>query len=214
MDDLWLAECKGLTIAEMWEKLYNRVAPENHLSLWIEKEKPRNSEALLALLPVILKRYNVKSFLDVGCSNRYWIKNVDWSDIRYVGIDIVKQIVDINKSLWTDLEFYRVNPIEESIKEYGDFDMIFIRNMLIHNTLHGCKSILENVKQSGATYLMASTSPEIEENIDNKAIWVQKRNLQIEPFNLPEPWDLIPEMIKTFKVRENNYMGIWSVKDL
>jgi hypothetical protein len=44
-----------------------------------------------------------------------------------------------------------------------------------------------------------------------------RRNLELEPFNFPEPIYLIPEMIKKEIPGgniHNNYMGVWEIEKL
>jgi len=86
--------------------------------------------------------------------------------------------------------------------------MVFMRSVLIHTDLKDCNKILNNIKSSGSKYLMVSTSPELTINMETSCLWLVKRNLLIDPINLPKPLEMIPE-IKD--IDKNNYMGIWEL---
>ena len=112
------------------------------------------------------------------------------------------------------MKFVAGNLIED---ECPRADMIFIRNVLLHNKLDAVKKILSNVKKSKSKYIMASTVPALKINKETECIWVVRRNLEIEPFNLPEPFIYVPEILpsKLKKARsKNNYMGIWHVSSI
>lgn len=205
MDRKWKKEVENMTTWEQWKTLYNKKKDAGNISLWNSKNPYRGCNLLVELLPKILKKYKIKSFLDIGCSNRYWMSTLDWSGIKYIGYDIVDGIIQSNILKYPEHEFKCVNMIED---ECPKVDMVFMRSVLIHTNLNDCNKILNNIKASGSKYLMVSTSPEINKNMDTSCLWLVKRNLLIDPINLPKPLEMIPE-IKD--IDKNNYMGIWGL---
>lgn len=205
MDKKWQKEVGNMTTVEQWKTLYDKKKDAGNISLWNHKNPYRGCSLLVELLPDILKKYKIKSFLDVGCSNRYWISTLDWSGIKYIGYDIVDGIIQSNISKYPEHEFKCVNLIEDKCPKV---DMVFMRSVLIHTNLEDCNKILSNIKASGSKYLMVSTSPEIDKNMDTSCLWLVKRNLLLDPINLPNALEMIPE-IKD--VDKNNYMGIWEL---
>jgi len=210
MDNQWRAEVGRLTKAEQWEVLYKRTMPDNNDSLWHSSLSKRGYSNLIEVLPKVLKMFNIKSFVDIGCSNRFWISTLDWDGIEYTGYDIVKGIVEANKKKYPQHNFACKNLIRDRCPKA---DMIFIRDVLIHCSLKECKRILENIKASGSIYMMASTRPDIKLNVESMCIWKKLRNLLIDPFDLVEPMFMIPE-IKNWGGMTNDYMGIWEIDKL
>jgi len=205
MDRQWKKEVEHMTTEQQWKTLYDRKKDSGNVGLWNHKNPYKGCSLLVEKLPEVLKKYNIKSFLDVGCSNRYWISGLDWTGIKYIGYDIVNGIIKTNKEKYPEHNFECKNLIKDSCPKV---DLVFMRSVLIHTNLKNCNKILNNIKSSGSKYLMVSTSPETNENIDTSCLWLVKRNLYIEPFNMSEPLELVPE-IKDVDV--NNYMGIWEL---
>ena len=208
MDHSWVEKTRGMSVKDQWELLYKEqsaVSVEGR-SVWLPKgDIFKHAENLIATLPELFKELNIKTFVDVGCSDFIWQSKVEWKGVEYLGYDIVEGIVDDNKIKYPEYKFECKNLIEDDCIKA---DMVFIRNVLLHTTIDGIFKIVNNIKRSGSTYLMASTMPTLDINRDTTGIWVVRKNLQIEPFNFPEPLHLIKE-IRTDDI--NNYMGVWKV---
>lgn len=210
MDRVWKERVKKMSVKGQWETLYNdkKRIREKGKSIWGPGNVYRNSKRLVELLPPLLENLEIKSFADIGCGDFMWLSQLDWSGIDYHGYDIVKGLMKDNRKQYPDFKFDVLNLIED---ECPKADMIFLRSVLIHTSLDGCLKMIDNIKKSGSKYLMASTLPYIEKNIDTSCLWLVKRNLEIEPFNFPEPLYLVPEMDRN---DINNYMGVWRLDDL
>jgi len=212
MDAKWAEKMKDKTVKECWEALFDRQSktrPDGK-SVWLPKgDVYAHSGQLVKELPRLFG-----TFVDVGCSDFMFQQTVDWAGVQYLGLDIVQKMTDENKVNYPDFEFDCKNLIEDRCPRA---DMVFIRNVFLHNTLKDCQRIIENVKASGSRYLMASTVRDLDRNVDTSCIWVVRRNLQLKPFDFPEPLEWIGEM----KDKENpgwhgknNYMGVWNIKTL
>ena len=207
MDWEWHNEAVNLSVEGQWNALYNKKMCLNNPSIWRKGNPFKNSAKLVDLLPGVLDDLKIKTFADIGCSDFVWLSKLDWSGIKYTGYDIVERIVDKNKETFPNHDFEHRNLINS---ECPKVDMVFIRSVFIHSRLADCKKIINRIMKSGSTYLMASTSPDIDFNGDNECLKVVKRNLEIEPFNFPEPLYLIPEMNRNDGI--NNYMGVWKIE--
>jgi hypothetical protein len=51
-------------------------------------------------LPKLFKKYKIKTLLDVPCGDFNWMKEVDKTNIEYIGGDIVEEIVVNNNKKW------------------------------------------------------------------------------------------------------------------
>lgn len=210
MNKEWKNRVNELTVYEQWKTLYNdkKKVQVDGKSIWGPGDYLKNSVKLVELLPGVLDELKIKSFIDIGCGDFLWLSKLDWSNIKYTGYDIVKDLIKENSENFEGFDFDTINLIED---ECPKADMIFMRSVFIHTSIKDCKKMIKNIKESGSTYLMASTLPYIKENKDTSCLWLVKRNLEIEPFNLPEPLFLIPEMNRD---DINNYMGVWRINDI
>jgi SAM-dependent methyltransferase len=87
----------------------------------------------------LLRSLNVKSFLDVGCGDWQLGARIDFTGIRYKGIDVSKNAVIAAKSKapeGTDISNQQINEINES------FDFVHIKDVLQHLPLIECDKIL------------------------------------------------------------------------
>ena len=46
------------------------------------------TKVLRSKLPIFIKKYKIKSILDAGCGDFYWMKNINLTKINYYGLDI------------------------------------------------------------------------------------------------------------------------------
>jgi SAM-dependent methyltransferase len=53
-----------------------------------------------SFLQNFLKTYNIRSVVDVGCGDWTFSKTIDWKGIDYIGIDVVKSVIDKNTALF------------------------------------------------------------------------------------------------------------------
>lgn len=161
-----------------------------------------NSTVQLAKeLTVLLKALNVKTFLDAPCGDFNWMKNVDLTNIKYSGADIVDDLIVKNNEKYAseNIEFSVMDIVKDTFKEY---DLIMIRDALVHLTNAQVISVLNNVKQSNTKYLLTthhawrddSVFPEKNRNnVDIKTGQWRRINLQEVPFFFPTPIKVIVE---------------------
>ena len=203
----WKTEAMRLPLKEQWNKLYHIKLGNNFPGIWAHGDGKKNSEVLLQELPVMFKRYGIKSFLDCGCSNFFWMNNLNFPamGVDYLGVDIVNEIIENNKTKYPGINFRCLNIVEEAPPES---DMIFARSVFIHLKTKDILRALNNIKISGSKYLMASTSPEVESNRDTFSLMLVRRNLCMAPFNLPEPLEYVEERCTPAR---RVVMGIWKL---
>lgn len=51
----------------------------------------------MRFLQGFMREHEVRSVLDVGCGDWQFAKHMDWSGIRYTGMDVVREVIDQNK---------------------------------------------------------------------------------------------------------------------
>lgn len=196
---------------ESLKEIFDRIYEKN---LWQSSEtvSGKGSELifaqnLLLYLPVLLKKYNVKTVVDAPCGDYNWILHLDYRFEKYTGIDIVQKLIEKNKKY----ENERVKFFAGDILTYNipSSDLIFCRDCFIHLTFKQIFKALENFKKSGAGFIML-TSYDNCRNEDVLAGQFRKINLLLPPFNFPAPNDIIQELPS----EEGKYFCLWKLEDL
>lgn len=144
-------------------------------------------------LPELLNGLNVKKFFDAPCGDFHWFKSVIINpDIEYTGGEIVEEIVEMNRSLYTNsnrkfILFDIVN------NELPIVDMWLCRDTLFHFSNSDITKVLFNLKKSKIKYFLSTTYPDIDLNRDITTGDYRPINLIRPPFNLPPPLKYIED---------------------
>ncbi|MGE0704611.1 MAG: class I SAM-dependent methyltransferase [Vicinamibacterales bacterium] len=170
--------------------------------------------ALVSKLPGVFRDLQVETVLDVPCGDFHWMRTVDLSGIRYIGADIVTDLVRSNQSRYGTgrIEFTRLDIVRDRAP---CVDLIFCRDCLVHLSFEEVFRALKNVCASGSTYLLTTTFPARSRNSDIQTGQWRPLNFVAQPFSLPEPILLLDE-----KCTENDgayadkSLGLWRVEDL
>ena len=145
------------------------------------------TENIRSELPALLSEFNIRSMLDLPCGDLYWMSQIDLQDIKYIGGDIVPDIIKENQSKFDSnkREFVELNIIEDQLPTV---DLVFVRDCLVHLEAQQIIDSIKNIVDSGSVYFASTTYPTITENQKptNKDRWRQL-NLTLPPFSLPEP---------------------------
>jgi len=96
------------TYNKIFDNTYNKVFDNIYKNnLWSSDEsysgrgsELKSTKILRTALPRIWKEYKIKTFLDVPCGDFHWMKEVDKSNISYIGGDIVFDLIEINNKLY------------------------------------------------------------------------------------------------------------------
>ncbi|MFC1842075.1 class I SAM-dependent methyltransferase [Candidatus Dependentiae bacterium] len=163
------------------------------------------------IIPVILKKYNIKSMLDIPCGDFNWMKTIDFSNITYIGADIVLPLIKNNNKKYgnENRTFLHLDVTKDLLPVC---DIILCRDLFLHIPFRDIIKAITNFKQSGAKYLLVDTYFAIKENKDKEADngW-RPLNLKIEPFNLPEPIETIKENVHQ---KLQKHLALWNLGDI
>lgn len=191
-------------------------------NIWFDAESRSGPGSTLEItktirreLPLLVRRLQVRSLLDVPCGDFHWMKEVDLGVETYTGADIVADLVEQNNRRYADdvRSFVKLDVTKDALPAA---DLVFCRDCLVHLPEHCVWQSLDNIRRSGATYLLTTTFPQKTKN-KNVTVPGQWRplNLQIAPFSFPEPLLLINEQ-NTWKADRypDKSLGLWRVEDL
>ena len=173
------------------------------------------TQAIRHELPKLLIEFNVNTFLDAPCGDFFWMKMIDFGKIKYIGVDIVDDLIDENNKMFgsKSISFISANFVDEELPQA---DLIFCRDCLVHLNFKDIKNTLLNFKQCGAKYLLTTTFINGAENIDlfGNDIW-RTLNLQLAPFNFPPPLRLIDEKCSEHQGDfSDKNLGLWLLSDI
>ena len=156
----------------------------------------------------IIKDLKIKSILDMACGDFLWMnKIIDQANIDYLGIDIVKELINENKSKYKKrkIKFKSYDIVNYSTKK--KFDLIIIKDLLIHLKNSDILKIIDNLRNMNFKYLALSSST-IKQNKDVIIGQHRQVNLLKEPYNLKKP------KLSFKDGGKNNFVYIFEKKDL
>jgi hypothetical protein len=172
------------------------------------------TRALRAALPGLLRDLGVRSLLDLPCGDFHWMRTVDLGVERYVGGDLVPELVARNQELYgaPGREFVRLDLLRGPLPAA---DAVFCRDCLVHLSHAQVADALRNVRASGATYLLTTTYPAQPRNRNIATGEWRPLNLQLAPFGFPPPLRLVnEESTESGGLYPDKSIGVWRVSDL
>ncbi len=167
-------------------------------------------------LPRVIRQLGVKTFLDAPCGDWCWMQHTDLGVDQYIGVDIVKALIERNESEFGS-PCIAFECLDLATGDLPRADLIFSRDCLVHLSFADALRIIANFKRSGAEYLLTTTFPARESNNDlvGKDSFWRPLNLELPPFNFPPPIELINEGC-TEEAGEyaDKSLGLWRLRDI
>lgn len=171
----------------------------------------RATAELRARLPEILQRLEVRTFLDAPCGDWNWMRLVDLPVDRYIGIDIVPTVIDDNEKRYGS-EKVRFACLDLTADPLPAADLVLCRACLFHLSFADGRAVLNNLKKTGATYLLTNYFTDVARNVD------QFTGVPWRPLDLRQPPFAFPEPIESFHdhgdVVPTLVLGLWRFADL
>lgn len=144
-------------------------------------------------LSSLLQTLGVRDLLDLPCGDFTWMAHMDLSGIRYCGADIVPDLIAANTARHAvpdRIGFRRLDLVSDSLPPA---DMILCRDCLVHLSFAHIRAALDNIRRSGARWLLTTTFLHLEDNQDIEDGDWRALNFQRAPFVFPEPDAVIVE---------------------
>jgi hypothetical protein len=151
----------------------------------------------------------VQSLLDAPCGDFHWMRNVQWPpDFRYVGADIVHDLIGENARKYPEHEFMELDVLRDALP---DVDAWLARDLMIHFPDEAVRTALDQFRRSNIRYLLATTYPNARRNVDIRFGQVRHLNLCAAPFSLPPPAEILREDDDPDTGR---VIGVWRRSDI
>lgn len=163
-------------------------------------------------LPDLIRKFSVKTFLDIPCGDFNWMQEVELDIDLYIGADIVDEIVEINNLKYRNEHRY-FTKLDLTQNPLPAVDLVFCRDCLVHLSLLDILKSLTNLKNSQSKYLLTTTFTQIENNPDIVTGGWRPLNFQKKPFCFPEPLSMINENCPTEGFSDKS-LGLWKIADI
>lgn len=165
-------------------------------------------------LPRLMDTYQMISILDIPCGDFHWMRHIDWKAKKYIGADILVDLVRQNTA-----EFQKNNisfvVLDLTVDDLPPVDLIFCRDCLVHLSFNDIFKSLANIKRTNARYLLTTTFPDEETNDDIPSGGWRPLNLNIPPFNFPAPLHLLNEQCTEAEgLFADKSLGLWETRML
>jgi hypothetical protein len=162
----------------------------------------------------LCQRFQIRRILDAPCGDFLWMSAAPLPIDSYLGIDIVESLISKNQEVYgrNGVSFQTGDLTSTQLPEC---DLILCRDCLVHLSFDNIRRALSNFVRSRSRYLLATTFPENDLNINVENGDWRMLNLQKEPFAFPEPILLINEECdEVDRAYRDKSLGLWSLQDL
>lgn len=181
-------EGRSEQLKEKFSEVYEKNIFGGRISRSGEGSDLVQTEVIRRELPIIVKKFSIRTFLDAPCGDWYWMRDTNLGVEQYIGVDIVENMIEKHK---VDFEgpactFKCLNLATDALPKA---DLIFSRDCLVHLKYEDAIKIIKNFKKSGAEYLLTTTFIDRTDNNDlvgKDGFW-RALNMRLAPFNFPKP---------------------------
>ncbi len=200
-------------MTNVFEEIYQKNVWGNSESHSGHGSSASATQVLRKALSQLLSDLGVQSMVDVPCGDFNWMRLLDLQ-IDYFGADIVPQLIEANQRKYSrpGRAFGLLDVVKDPLPRA---DLVFSRDLLVHLSERDIRSALQNIFDSGAKYLVATTFTSRDKNVDIPTGLWRTLNLQRPPFSFPPPLRLINERCEEGDgLWADKCLGVWKVSDL
>ena len=172
------------------------------------------TQTLIPQLNKLLDEYKINSILDIPCGDFNWMRHVDLKGHIYIGVDIVSELIESNIQKYKngEIDFKVLNLTSDKLP---CADLILCRDGLVHFSYKEIFKALRQIKQSGTKYLLTTTFNRFPTNYDITTGEWRPLNLQLKPFNFPDPICSIIEYVPSnLPVQYTKLLSMWEINSI
>ena len=179
-------------MAETFSKIYRQ-------NLWQDAEsrsgpgstRERGADFIDDLV-ALLRSIDCKVLLDAPCGDFNWISPAAAAVDRYIGVDIVPELVaGLHKEYGDAARQFLTADLTRA--RLPTADVILCRDGLVHFSFDDIQRAIENFKRSGSRYLLSTTFIARGANEDIQTGAWRPLALEAPPFNFPPPTAMVDE---------------------
>jgi hypothetical protein len=150
------------------------------------------TEVIRRELPLLMAQYGIRTLLDAPCGDFHWMRHMAGSLDRYVGVDIVRELIERNMRLYASERIHFacsdivVDPLPSA-------DAVLCRDCFIHLPTRLIRAALANFRASGIRYLLLTNDRDVETYHDIPIGSFRRINFERAPFSFPPPLSVLNE---------------------
>ncbi len=203
-----------LSIEDTFQEIYQKNHWSGETSISGQGSDDDQTREIIAQIPLLVQELAIKRILDVPCGDFNWFGKMEMPLKSYLGGDIIPEIIEKNNLRFKN-DIYRFLELDLIKDPLPQADMLLCRDCLVHLSNAMILDVLTNIKKSNITYLLTTTFPECDENVDIITGDWRIINLEKPPFNLPKPIKIINEKCTEGQgTYTDKSLGLWKIKDL
>ncbi|AOJ80867.1 MULTISPECIES: class I SAM-dependent methyltransferase [Burkholderia] len=180
--------------SQVFQKIYDEKGWHSQESVSGWGSELKNAAQIIRELPGLLRRFGVKSMLDVPCGDFNWMRHVDLTGIDYIGADIVPDLVAANQQAWAaaNRRFMHLDLLHDALPQA---DLILCRDCLFHFSHADVFRAFERFANTSARFLLTTTFVyrTYPRNADIVTGQWTPINLEMAPYDLDAPLSLLIE---------------------
>lgn len=172
------------------------------------------TRVIIKELQKLIRDLSISTILDIPCGDFHWMNSVSLDSVDYIGADIVNDLIQNNKEKYErkNVNFQYLNIIDDKLTKV---DIILCRDCLVHFSFKDIFLALDNLCYSESEYLLTTTFPSRKENRDIFTGEWRTLNLEIPPFDFPEPIRIINEACTEGKgAYSDKSLGLWRIEEI
>ena len=91
---------------------------------------PLNNIQYMELVRTFIARNRLGSVVDFGCGDWQFSRFINWSGVRYIGVDVVEAVIEQNRALLTGprIEFHTF----ETVAQVPEADLLLCKDVFQH----------------------------------------------------------------------------------
>jgi SAM-dependent methyltransferase len=202
----------GHSTQQIFSKMYHRNSWANPESVSGDGSDLNQTRIVREELATLIKQRAIETLLDAPCGDYYWMKTLAAKLVRYIGADIVPELVEANQRAYggATVSFVHLDICRDELPRV---DLILCRDCLVHLPLDAAVDALRNFKKSGSKFLLTTTYPGVVTR--NRHLFItgnwRPLDMTLAPFSLPEPVQTINEGCTEKDDYEEKSLGLWEL---
>ncbi len=114
----------------------------------------KNTDNLIKHFPEFIKKYSIKSIIDIPCGDFNYMKEINLDNIEYTGYDI--SINAIKRCLKFKKNNINFSVLDATVEQLKYADLIICKDLLLHLSFDHINLILDNIVKSNCKYFAVS----------------------------------------------------------
>jgi SAM-dependent methyltransferase len=144
-------------------------------------------------LAELLVELRIETMLDAGCGDFHWLRLPALPVRRYIGVEVVPELAaDVARRFAQHgREFICADITWDRLPQA---DLVLCREVLVHFPDEDVVRALQNLRRTGARWLLTTTFADREQNEPIPLGAWRTLNLEAPPFDLPPPVRALPDL--------------------